>query len=128
MGLFSRLTFWKKDDDFDFGKEAPPLGLDSKRDPLGMPSDPAPPFPEPAPPRMEPPDSGFSPQGPPGFQSQGYPSAPMQPAPINQDYIVSKEIEVVSSKLDGMRAQLDSINMRLANLERIMDNDMKKRW
>jgi hypothetical protein len=43
-------------------------------------------------------------------------------------YSVSKDIEVISSKLDSLRSSLDIINQRLTNLERMAERDqMRKR-
>ena len=136
MGIFSKLAFWKKRNDFgDLGKD---LGLDKD---IGMNS------------------SGFNPdlgmgletatpekypsyQTPggmhaPAFNQQSFqPSYPPQPqasqfSPAYNDsnYITSKNLEVISSKLDALRASLDSINQRLANIESIArgEQDDKRR-
>lgn len=58
-------------------------------------------------------------------QPYGAPIQPMQPAPGAA--VMSKDIEIVSSKLDALKATLDGINQRLANLERLAQ-DNKKRW
>jgi hypothetical protein len=78
-------------------------------------------------------------QGPGGMQQprqqqRKAPSAPQQPfgAPIQpvqpsqMEYTMSKDIEIVSSKLDALKATLDGVNQRLANLERLMQN--KRNW
>ena len=68
-------------------------------------------------------------QGPQGFQTQ--PLFQQQPAYSNEDYINSKNLEVISSKLDALRAALDSINQRLANIEAIArgeQEDRRKRY
>lgn len=150
MGIFSKLAFWKKKDDFDLGKDFgadlglgprdtypgagmgqeqgfPPqygaqrnLGLDQNMN-LGMPE-----------------DTGFggmrreAPMQPPGRPSpmQQPFGAPMQPPqPTERDY-PSDKFEVVSAKLDSIRYTLESINQRLANLERIAygEHEAKKRW
>jgi hypothetical protein len=57
-------------------------------------------------------------------QPFGAPMQPMQPSP--KEYSVSKDIEIVSSKLDALKATLDGVNQRLANLERMMQN--KRSW
>jgi hypothetical protein len=60
-------------------------------------------------------------------QPQQQPGAPMTPIqPAQREYIMSKDIEIVSSKLDALKATLDGINQRLANLERLAQD--KKRW
>ncbi|MBI2138207.1 hypothetical protein HYU13_01335 [Candidatus Woesearchaeota archaeon] len=80
-------------------------------------------------------------QGP-GFQ-QSYPGrpAPMQQPfgpPVQQQFqqghqapdLYGKDLEVVSAKLDSIRYTLESINQRLANLERIANGEyeQKRRW
>lgn len=149
MGIFDKLAFWKKKDDFDLGKDfGADLGLgpmdntlgggggmgrglglppqqprgrysDFPSDNLGMPD-----------------DVGFGNMGreqmqPPGQQvpmQQPF-AAPMQPQqPTEHDYARDK-FEVVSAKLDSIRYTLDSINQRLANLERAAYGEQeKKRW
>ena len=120
MAFFSKLAFWKKKDDLDsLGKDMgldKDLGLD-----LGGPS----------------PDLGMgiepTQQQPyqkyPSFQQPSFQSQPsFQPQPAfqqqpsfggNEGYIASKNLEVISSKLDALRATMESINQRLANIEAI---------
>ncbi|HLC50358.1 MAG TPA: hypothetical protein VJI97_02925 [Candidatus Nanoarchaeia archaeon] len=116
MSVFSKLAFWKKKDDFsDIGKD---LGLDKD---LGMDIGNQGPSPDlgmglEMPPTQQP----F--QKYPSFQpSQNFPSQPsFQPSMQNNDsYINSKNLEVISSKLDAVKASLDAINQRLVNLEGI---------
>lgn len=130
MGILGKLTFWKKKDDFeDIGKD---LGLDKNFD-MGMDS-----------------GTGMSPdlglgietnephrypsmQQP--MQQSSYPS--LQPSPFqqnnqsrqmgDQEYINSKNLEVISSKLDAIRASLDSINHRLENLEYLARGEQDER-
>ncbi|MFH1409769.1 MAG: hypothetical protein ABIH34_07695, partial [Nanoarchaeota archaeon] len=132
MSIFGKLAFWKKEDefsDFDLGKE-PGMGLDS--DPMGSSNNFGMPHDQGMSPRQNSSwsaqpsmDSGFSPQGPPSSPQHGFGAGPQSSGP---DYIVSKEIELISSKLDGLRASLESVNARLSNLERMFENDMKRRW
>ncbi len=139
MGIFSKLAFWKKKDylglgnDFgadlgmgpedtgaDWGSQKQygmgrGLGLPSRD--LGMPE-----------------DTGFgamgqAPPGQPSPMEQPF-GAPMQPRqPTQADYQTDK-FEVVSAKLDSIRYTLESINQRLANLERMAygEHEGKKRW
>ena len=148
MGIFSKLAFWKKDEDLGLGKDvgadlglgppnqqmAPDLGLPNYQPGmqrntgldqnmnLGIPD-----------------DTGFGSMGrpPSSMQPPGQPSpmqqpfgAPMQPQqPTERDYKNDK-FELVSAKLDSIRYTLDTINQRLANLERIAhsDTEKKKGW
>ncbi|MBS3113837.1 hypothetical protein J4448_01925 [Candidatus Woesearchaeota archaeon] len=118
MGFFSKLAFWKKKDDLDnLGKDLgldKELGLDLGAGPspdLGMGIEPAQQQPYQKYPSFQ--QSGFQPQ--PSFQSQAF----QQPSYQSDSYIASKNLEVISSKLDALRASLESINQRLANIEAI---------
>jgi len=158
MGLFDKVMFWKKKDDFgDLGLDsglgeggsghdlAMPPDMGMQKDPmlpgdLGLPKDESMPS-------DNGPDQGFgmehaNPGSPmpsgtdynqPGLSSPAQPTFGPQSGPPPQqhpgigDYTVSKDIEVISSKLDALRASLDSINQRLANLERIAQGDQDQR-
>ena len=116
MGFFSKLAFWKKKDDFgDLGKD---LGMDLNQGPspdLGMGLEPNQQFPQQQPYQKYPsfqPSQNFQ---APAFQQSPYP----QPSQSSDNYIASKNLEVISSKLDALRASLESISQRLANIEAI---------
>ena len=133
MGLLGKLMFWKRKDEFEnigLGDKGAPLGMD-----LGLGSD----FgagadtgadlsqgygmqPSPGTPRMRQP-SFQQPQFQPSFPSPNF-NQQMQ----GQDYVTSKNLEVISSKLDALRAALDSINQRLANLEAIARGEEEQRY
>lgn len=139
MGIFSKLAFWKKKDDLglgeDFGADiglgqmeptGHELGLPrqygmerdlglSSRD-LGM---------------SENMGFGTMPSMPPGrsLPPQQPFAAPIQPPPPTERDYQSEKFEVVSAKLDSIRYTLESINQRLANLERLAYGEEKKgRW
>ena len=77
--------------------------------------------------------------------SQGFGSQPQQQAygqPLDQpdfnrpftmamqqtkDYTVAKDIELISSKLDALRASLDIINQRLSNIERLTEREQVRK-
>jgi len=65
----------------------------------------------------------------PPFPPPSY-SQPAMQSP--REYATDKNLEVISSKLDALRAALESINQRLANLEAIArgeeDQRYKRRW
>ena len=116
MGVLSKLAFWKKKDDLgldkDFVKDFclyKDLGIDMGQGPspdLGM--------------GLEQQPQSF--QKYPSFQPQQsfQPAFQQQPSYTQNDpYIASKNLEVISSKLDALRASLESINQRLANIEAI---------
>jgi hypothetical protein len=109
MGFLGKLAFWKKKDDLDIGKDLgidKDMGLDIGQGPspdLGM---------------------GLEPQQYqkyPSFQQSNFQPAFQQPyqQPSYSNDMTSKNLEVISSKLDALRASLESINQRLANIEAI---------
>lgn len=125
MGFFSKIAFWKKKDDLDqLGKDLgidKDLGLNSGAGlspdlGMGIDANQAQPFQK---------YPSFQPQQ--GFQSPSF----QQPSyGTNDSYIASKNLEVISSKLDALRASLESINQRLANIEAIArgeQEDTRKR-
>ena len=110
MSFFDKLAFWKKKDDLaDFGKNLgfdKDLGMDLGQGPspdLGMGIEPASP------------QQAFNKY--PSFQQQ--PAFQQPPYTSDSSYIASKNMEVISSKLDALRVSLESINQRLANIEAI---------
>lgn len=113
MGFFSKLAFWKKKDDIDdLGKD---LGLD-KDIGLEMGQGPSPDLGM----GMDMQQQSF--QKYPSFQqSSSFPSQPsfQQPSISNDSYIAAKNLEVISSKLDALKASMDSMSQRVANIEAI---------
>lgn len=142
MGVFSKLAFWKKKDDFDLGKD---FGADLGLGPMEQEMSPNLGIPRPYNAQRNaglqnmnmgmPEDTGFGSMGreqPPGqpLPMQQPFGAPIQPPqPTERDYRNDK-FEVVSAKLDSIRYTLDSINQRLASLERVAygEQDNKRRW
>jgi|SRR3989344_1307050 len=121
MAFFDKLAFWKKKDDLgDLGKD---LGMDKDLG-LGMDTGPSPDLGMGLEPQQQQPfqkypsfqQNNFS---QPGFQVQPAFQAPQQPSYQGDSYIASKNLEVISSKLDALRATMESINQRLANIEAI---------
>ncbi len=131
MAFFDKLKFWKKrttpsEAGFD-------LGLPPPESPFAQP--------QPAFPGMEPQEFGqqqaqaFAAQYPPyvpvseqpAFPSSAKVSFPQQQAPLPYPSPVEKDIEVISAKLDSIRATLESINQRLQNIERIAYSEQKRR-
>ncbi len=121
MGFMDRIAFWKKKDEFGdigLGDKGPGLGPDPAASDLGL---------GPSPGGPESPDLNLGmPQQPPMQQPSLQPPQPslqpqfqQQPAPPQQGFTAEKDLEVISSKLDALRAALDSINQRLTNLEAI---------
>jgi hypothetical protein len=65
------------------------------------------------------------PMGQPPMQQQGFQQA--QPPPPDQNFMNSKSLEVISSKLDAVRASLEAINQRLENIEHIAQGEQQDR-
>lgn len=110
MGVFGKLAFWKRKEDNDLG--LPPLP--GPGDELGLPEIgqeaggyPAMPRQQQEPDIRPPYLAPVTPQ-----QYQYYP----QQAPPRE---TNRDLELVSAKLDSIRASLESINQRLANIERV---------
>jgi len=153
MGVLDKLAFWKKKDDFDLGKDfgadlgLGPMNQQGAAPDLGLPPQHGAPMPGNAGLGQNmnlgmPEDTGFGgmgrqpppaqPQMPPGqpTQMQQPFGAPMpQPQPQAQKDYRSDKFDAISAKLDTIRYTLDSINQRLANLERAAYGEHeKKRW
>jgi hypothetical protein len=84
-----------------------------------------------------PPQQSYSPSQPsfsqqstfqsvPNFSQQSY-AAPQPAYGDNADYMHSKNLEVISSKIDALRAAIDSMNARLQNIERIAGQEEENR-
>lgn len=60
----------------------------------------------------------------------GYSAPAPQPASMqSRDQImIGKELELISAKLDSLKVTLDSMNMRIASLERIARGEYEKSW
>ncbi len=76
----------------------------------------------------------FGPAGP-IYPGPPPPITPMQHAafqPVPFQETTNKDFEIISAKLDSIRANLDAINQRLANLERVAYGEKDKyeriRW
>tara|TARA_Y100000310_G_scaffold89923_1_gene87133 strand:- start:84391 stop:84729 length:339 start_codon:yes stop_codon:yes gene_type:complete len=112
MGFFTKLKFWKKKDEFDFDKLVdkhetptdnlglnPPTGLEEK-----------------------------SPFDTPELQPAAPLTPPLEPAHEQFPSQPLKDIDLVNSKLDTIKALLTSMDQRLANLERGNQQEKQKLW
>ena len=159
MGFLDKLMFWKKDDNFSF-PEKPTFGMDpglgkganhplpEQNNSFGRSADPGLPdmnqggneweknqggfpgsFENPAHSKPQSLDSSFREQP---FQQPFQQQSPhQQPSQNTGDYMVSKNIEILSSKMDALRVGIESINQRLAHLERIAasgEHEQKRGW
>lgn len=142
MAFLDKLMFWKKSDDFGIPEgPKPDLGFDSglgrdmgsgRDSGLGFGSpDVGAGFPgsfeePPARPGFE--QNAFAQQHMQPFQQQPFQQPPFQqPQQSTNEYIISKNIEVLSSKLDALRAGIESINQRLAHLERVASGEHEEK-
>ncbi len=126
MSVFSKLKFWKKDEDdlfkdTDFGASLGPSapGTDSTAglggtEPLGA-------YPDTQ--MVKGPDFGL---GQPGSSYPQYPRQVAAPQQVSQQTLMEKDLEIISSKLDAIKALVDHVNQRLENLER--SSRISKGW
>lgn len=157
MGLFSKLTFWKKDDEIsEAGKGFEGLGGgfglgDSKetgfglaKDQLGLGKESAFGGAEPS---VGPFEKDINMRGP-GFEHIEEPtpmkSMPLERKPIYYQEVshqqgaggygqpyqrdVSKDLEVISAKLDSIKSMLDMINHRIDAMERQQGKKGRMEW
>ncbi|MBT3406180.1 hypothetical protein HN419_03345 [Candidatus Woesearchaeota archaeon] len=93
-----------------------PLGAPSQdpglSDPMHMGASQAPAMPQNPHPQLHPDDPSHDTFGPPQPAQQHHATHTG-----SSDYMVSKDIEVISSKLDALKAAIDSMNQRLINIE-----------
>jgi hypothetical protein len=124
MSIFGKLAFWKKEDDFDFDsiankdmshnpdadlfkgddlgiKEQP---LTSEKDPFAMPTEKETP--------------AFSPPGEPASGIQQLQEQNQQSQQQATTGISARDVDLLSSKLDTIKALLNSMDQRMSNLER----------
>ena len=124
MDILKKLMFWKKDDLGLKGLDKSPLpetglGLEPN---IGLGTQPGL-GQTPMSPPMQPSQPSYpSFQTTPSAPSPGLGSQPQAFGPMRQEqqsYTISKEIEVISSKLDALRAAIDNLSQRLASIERM---------
>jgi len=126
MGLFSKLAFWKKEDDFNFDQavnqemnqpSAFPQDLNQQENP----------FPSDA-------EFGSSPSPTPQASPQQYAQAsraslyPGSSAPAMAPSSGGRELDLINSKLDTIRAMLASIEQRLDKLEKTEQKPPQRLW
>ena len=143
MGFFDKLNPFKKKDDFgDLGKDlgmgkdfgldqGPSPELGAGLEPLGQdPTQKYPSFQQPNFPQQSFQQPSFPQQQP--FQPAYPPQSPNFANNSGDSYIASKNLEIISSKLDALKASMDSMNQRVANIEAIareeQEDQRKKRY
>ena len=124
MGFFSKLTFWKHDEERlpdlpGFGGSEAHTDLTSVPGGVGVASREQTGLGELKMP--ETPKLPFEQEQNPDYQNITPPAGTPPPQqnfqPTAQNDVASKNMEIISSKLDYLRASLENINQRLANLE-----------
>jgi len=114
MSIFGKLVFWKKGGETALPE---PAGLG---DETGIPPPNYPAAPGPA--EMGGQDTLPPPGGIPEPQIPQPYQAP-QPAPAQSQPYNSKDMEIVSAKLDSLRAAVENLSQRIAAIERIARDD-----
>lgn len=146
MGVFDKLKFWKKKEP-DFNLAAgPDLGMDLNAPMPGLDAD----FglgttggfgaPNAFEPQQQRPDFGFAKpadmqreeipadvRNAPAFGGAFAPQPQFQPMQAQQTQTSQQEAQMLSSKLDTVRAMLDSIDQRLKNIERMEEKQERER-
>ena len=108
MSILGKLQFWKRDE-LALGDElAMPKG-NLPADELGMESPGLPKTPQ-----MAPPEPAYPAEPRPYMQQQQQPQ---------YNYGQNRDLELVAAKLDALKATLENINQRLANIERLAYGD-----
>ena len=107
MGIFSKLQFWKKHDDFDFDELANQeiKGTSHLDQQLGL--------------------AEKSPFEEHAATPSLYPETPIMG---NVRSAEAKDLELISSKLDTLKAMLTSLDQRISNLEHALGTGPKKLW
>ena len=118
MGLFSKLKFWHKEDDLDFDSLAdkemgkmPPSDFGTDHASSGTDEK-----------SFFPPEPEAEPLSSPRFQSS--PSRSSQPS-FTSSQSANRDLELINSKLDTLKAILNSMDQRIAHLEQTSGVDKK---
>lgn len=118
MGFLNKLMFWKKNDEFDFDGAAQEFEKKAPKDQFGF--NQADPFGEEKSPFTE----STAPLGrelPPSAQQTA--TRQMMGSPTGG---MDRDLELISSKLDTLKAMLTSLEQRMANLERAAGVEQKR--
>lgn len=114
MGFLDKVKFWKREDDFDFDKIVEEHSAGAKpgfeKDELGLGH----------------PDLGLEEKSPfPDTPISGKTTSAYTP-PLGGSR--DRELELINSKLDTLKALLTSIDQRLANVERASGEKKERLW
>lgn len=122
--MFGKLMFWKKDSDEGLENLGLPKEEGVPTEELGLGS---PGLPEQGAglPSQEPPIGTFQ-------DARIMPQQPQQPMMQQQAaYAQNKDLELISAKLDSLRAIMENMNQRISNIERIAygeEESRRKEW
>ena len=106
MSIFGKLMFWRREKDETVLEQ--PQGFP---DETGLPS---PSYPQvPGPGQMQPA------MPPPSYEQYRQPAFQPSALQSQQAYTASKEMELISAKLDSLRAAVENLSQRIASLERM---------
>ena len=129
MGLLDKIMFWKKEEPEFSGLEPGPFNTAGAGPQFGQ--DITPPVGGFAPP-LGAPDFGEphmgtpqpSPFGPPSPMSSMQTGSPAMMSQPQQGFVAqTAQMELISSKLDTIKVQLENLNQRIAHLERIAEGE-----
>ncbi len=121
MGILNKLLFWRRDEELDFDRLAEDQLKKSPHDDLGI--EPLPDFDEkPLFPEQEPARPTMARGSP--YKQTTFPQQATFPQPSET---IEKDLELISSKLDTIKAMLSSLDQRTANLERAAGVEQQKR-
>lgn len=111
MGLFDNLPFGKKKN--ELALETPDLGMNM--------------------PEQPPTDFYGAPQQPQGYgqpyaQPYGAPESFQSQQTYQQSTVPNRDMELISAKLDVLKATIDTMNQRLAAMERYFEEGRRRTW
>ncbi|MEA3429730.1 MAG: hypothetical protein U9R08_00495 [Nanoarchaeota archaeon] len=79
-------------------------------------------------PSIESPPQRFESENPMQMPAMDFNRPPQQNPHQREPQIINKDLELISAKLDGLRATLDAINQRLTNIERIASGEKHEKY
>jgi hypothetical protein len=133
MGIFRKLAFWKKQDldspDLDSGFDKEFGTLPDQTPGLGGSSFEQ--LPDSSESQFQNEETITDPRVASQFNQENRPNRSLEPSPL-QRYSggspMEKDLELLSSKLDAIKALVDNMNQRLENIERMQKESQYKRW
>ena len=130
MGLFNKLQFWKKEEEY---AQAPDYDLGAQKfetqitDPLTQ--DPT--MNEQAPDQTTPgqyPMATSYPASSPFPGRQSYPQSVPQEIPQEQPAVHPRDVELILAKLDAIKSEMDALHQRVKKIEQATEPQQRKYW